>query len=100
MEAPHLRDLQERYGDAGLRIVGVNAWDEPDKKVRDFVEDQKLPYIVLLNGHQVFKERYGGAVIPHGFLLDREGKVVHSFRGWSEAEHKTLESEIRKLLDK
>lgn len=97
-EAPHLKALHEKYGDRGLRVVTVNAWDEPKAQVAKFVEKQNIPYIVLLNGGKLFRENYGGKAIPQVYLLDREGKVAFTHLGWSSGDQKELEQQIEELL--
>ncbi|MGK0185941.1 MAG: hypothetical protein ACI9R3_001724 [Verrucomicrobiales bacterium] len=36
---PHLSKLQEEYTDRGVRFIGVNIWDEPDK-VKPFLKNE------------------------------------------------------------
>lgn len=36
---PHLSDLQEAYANKGVRIIGVNIWDEPEK-VKPFLKNE------------------------------------------------------------
>ncbi len=49
---PHLTHLHEKFGDRGLRVIGVNVWEDEIGKVRDFVEAQgdKMPFPVVFTG--------------------------------------------------
>lgn len=49
---PHLTHLHEKFGDRGLRVIGVNVWEDEIDKVREFVEDQgdKMPFPVVFTG--------------------------------------------------
>jgi thiol-disulfide isomerase/thioredoxin len=99
VEAPHLKSLHEKYAAKGLRIVAVNAWDEPKAKVEKFAKDQGLPYTILMNGRTTFRGQYKGSSIPQNYLLDREGNVVLSLLGWDAKGHEMLEGKIKTLLE-
>ena len=98
-EAPHLKSLQLRYGQKGFRIVAVNAWNEPTRKVRSFVMDNELPYTVILNGYEVFTEKYNGSGVPHSFLINPEGKVVYQHLGWDDSNRYELEEQIQLAIE-
>lgn len=85
MEAPHLKAMHEKYGPKGLKILAVNAWDEPREKVASFVSSAQLPYTVLMNGRQVFREKYGGKTIPRNFLINSDGEIVLDQDGFDES---------------
>ena len=76
VEAPHLKYIHEEYGPRGLTILAVNAWNEPRELVANYVNEGKLPYTVLLNGRQVFLEKYAGRTLPRNFLLNADGGIV------------------------
>jgi hypothetical protein len=73
--------------------------DESKERVAKFAENNKLSYVILLNGRQVFQESYKGGSIPQTYLLDREGQVVCSQVGWNLFDPGKFEREIEKLLD-
>lgn len=99
MEIPHLVTLHEKYGKDGLRVIGVNAWEnEPDARVKDFVTKEKLPYTILRGSRTFLGDTYKGKYIPHNFLIDRQGKVVWSEIGFDEADLPALERRIEDLL--
>ena len=91
--------MQEKYG-TDLRVVGVNAWDEPREDLQAFVDDLKLPYTVLLNGHEPFKTSYRGKWVPHSYLIDPEGVIRYTHEGWEDGDQQKLEKRIDKLLAK
>jgi thiol-disulfide isomerase/thioredoxin len=97
VEAPHLKHLHEKYAAKGLKILAVNAWDEPRETVAGFVQKEKLPYTVLLNGRKVFRETYRGRTIPHTYLLDRSGRVVLNQLGFSADFGEALDKKIDEL---
>ncbi len=51
-----------------------------------------------MNGSKTFKGHYGGGAIPRLFLLDRDGKIVHTHLGWGAGDEKELARQIEELL--
>lgn len=66
--------------------------------MKEFVEKQKLPYTVLLNGRDLLQKTYGGKSIPHNFLIDKEGRIAYDEVGFSESGMKDIEKLIQQLL--
>jgi peroxiredoxin len=79
-------------------VVAVNVGDDPKDQVAKFIEDQKLPYVNLLNGCEIFHETYNGRAVPQTYVLDREGRIVYSQLGWSLFAPGRIEREIEILL--
>lgn len=97
-EIPHLKQLQEKYGKDGLRVLGINAWDEPVDRIKSFVEKEKLPYTILPGGRRVLSDSFQGRSIPHSFLIDRTGKVVWSELGFEDGTAARLEQQVSALV--
>ncbi len=57
-EIPHLVDLQQKYGDRGLQIIGVSLDDSPDP-VPPFYQQFHMNYPVVM-GTAKTGELYGG----------------------------------------
>lgn len=94
---PHLVELQEKYGDQGLQIVGISLDHRGRRVVEPFAKRFKVNYKILVGDYRQVVEDYGGIFgIPTLFVIDREGKVVAHFIGYVEREE--LEAEIRKYL--
>ena len=86
---PHLSKLQAKFADKGVRIVGVNIWED-DKlddatlsKVRDFVTQQGdiMGYTVAYDGpdkhmDKAWMQAAGRRGIPSAFLVDGTGKIA------------------------
>jgi thiol-disulfide isomerase/thioredoxin len=73
-EIPHFVELQNRYRDQGLQIIGVSMDDEPEP-VRDFYRRFKMNYPVVM-GTAKTGELYGGVLgLPIAFLIGRDGRI-------------------------
>ncbi|MCF6283792.1 MAG: redoxin domain-containing protein [Candidatus Hydrogenedentes bacterium] len=109
---PHLTELQAKYKDKGLRVIGIS--DETEEQVKGFVSDMgdKMDYTVALDqGKQTwgsYAEPFGVSGIPHAFVVDRSGTLVwhgHPMDGLDEVVAKVVDgtydvSEARALAAK
>jgi cytochrome c biogenesis protein CcmG, thiol:disulfide interchange protein DsbE len=94
-ETPYLVQLQQKYGDRGLQIIGISMDDGPEP-VRGFYQQFHMNYPVVM-GTAKTGELYGGVLgLPIAFFVDRDGKIYSKKIGAQSAA--ALEREIRKLL--
>lgn len=97
-ESAHLRELHDRYANRGLKIIAVNAWNEPEGMVRKFAAERKLEYVILLDGAGVHTELYGGRGVPDSYLIDRSGVIQYALSGYNESAGRRLERRVIELL--
>ena len=94
-ETPHFVELQHRYGDRGLQIIGVSMDDGPEP-VRAFYEQFRVNYPVVM-GTAKTGELYGGVLgLPIAFLIGRDGRIYAKHLGATDAA--VFEKEIKTLL--
>jgi thiol-disulfide isomerase/thioredoxin len=94
-EIPHLVELQQRYGDRGLQIIGISM-DDSIEPVRPFYQQFHMNYPVVM-GTAKTGELYGGVLgLPITFLIDRDGRIYSKHIGATDAA--VFEREIKSLL--
>jgi cytochrome c biogenesis protein CcmG/thiol:disulfide interchange protein DsbE len=94
-EIPHFVDLQNKYRDHGLQIIGISL-DDDAKPVRAFYQQFKMNYPVAV-GDASLAERYGGILgLPVSFPVGCDGQI-HA-RHVSETDISVIEQEIKPLL--
>ena len=77
---PHLTELQERFKDKGVTIIGIS--NETAAAVKPFVNQQaeKMNYTVAIDpGRQVargYMNAFNVGGIPHAFVVGREGNFL------------------------
>ncbi|MCC6675994.1 MAG: redoxin family protein [Phycisphaerales bacterium] len=85
---PHLTELQKKYKDKDVRIIGANVWEQYNdktlEKVEKFVADfgEKMEYTVAYDGKsktidKAYMKAAGQDGIPTAFIVDREGRVAY-----------------------
>ncbi|MBB5352276.1 thiol-disulfide isomerase/thioredoxin [Haloferula luteola] len=79
---PHVDELYDKYYDQGLRVIGMNVWEDGKSKVVDFVKDkgEGMSYPVAYVGKGgTFEETWLKPAevrgIPHAFVV-QDGKVL------------------------
>ena len=95
-EIPHFVQLQSKYRDQGLVIVGLSLDAGGAADVAPFAEEHNINYPMLI-GNDVVAKAYGGVnSIPTTFVIDRTGKIVKRFVGFTPPE--VFEQTIAPLL--
>ena len=93
-ETPDIVKLANDYSNKGLSVIGLSLDQGGAEKVRNFVNEYKIPYpVALANGEKVAE---GIDAIPVSILLDRQGRVA--FRHVGTVDEKTLKGEVDQLL--
>ena len=97
VEIPWFVEFQQKYGKAGLQVIGISA-DDPLDKLAPFVKQMKMTYPVLQGlGKDNVQDAYGPMVgLPVTVMISRDGKICSKHVGMGKKE--TFESEIKALL--
>jgi thiol-disulfide isomerase/thioredoxin len=97
VEIPWFSEFQEKYGPAGLQVVGISV-DDTQLQLTPYVSKMKMNYIVLQGlGHDDVQDAYGPMWgIPVTTLISRDGKICAKHVGMSAKE--AFEEEIQALL--
>jgi thiol-disulfide isomerase/thioredoxin len=97
VEIPWFVEFQQKYGNAGLQVVGVSVDDTADK-LTPYVAKYKMNYVVLQGlKHDDIQDAYGPLWgIPVTALISRDGRVCAKFTGIGTKQD--FETEIKSLL--
>jgi thiol-disulfide isomerase/thioredoxin len=81
---PHVNELHKKYYDKGLRVYGMDVWENDEDKVKNFVKmkGDKMSYPVAYTGEEsAFETQWLNAAgvksVPHAFIV-RNGKLLAS----------------------
>ncbi len=79
---PHVNELHERYYDKGLRVYGMNCWEDGKDAVEKFVQKKGkgMSYPVAYTGEKSafateWLDAAGANAIPYAFIV-RDGKLL------------------------
>ena len=94
---PHLVEMNRKYGQQGLFVLGMSADEDGERAVKVFAEKNRMTYPVALAGESTLAD-FGVRSVPVMFVIDKKGRVAEVFRGFTgEVAHST-EQLIKKLL--
>jgi hypothetical protein len=97
---PYLDAWHERYGDLGLRVIGVHSpgysFGREREVVARAVERLEVPYAVLLDPELEVWRLYGNRGWPGRYLFDRHGLL--RFIHYGEGEYADTELAIQEVL--
>lgn len=85
---PHLTEVQKKYQDQKVRVIGVDVWekyaDGTQGKVEAFIKEfgPKMDYTVAYDGKtgataKAYMTAAGQNGIPTAFIVDRDGKIAY-----------------------
>ena len=95
-EIPHFVTLQKKYEGKGLAIVGLALDAGGASDVAPFAKEHAINYPILIGNDDVAKAYGGVNAIPTTFVIDRQGKIVKRFIGFTPPE--VFEETIAPLL--
>jgi thiol-disulfide isomerase/thioredoxin len=107
LETPWIIELRNKYASQGFEVIGINsegddakpgssAFTNDQTAIAKFVQQQKIPYPVLVNGDSISKPYGGLDDLPTSFFVNRKGKIVASTVGINSASD--IEANIKKAL--
>lgn len=94
---PFLSEMQQRYGEQGLRVVGVNL-DENLVDAEQFLSDYPAGFTVVADRSKQCAQDFAVMVMPSSYLIDRDGVVRYIHRGFRPGETEGLRLIVEQLL--
>jgi peroxiredoxin len=85
---PSLVQLQQRFKDKGVSVVGVSI-DVDGDAYQKFLKDYKIDFVTVRDPDQKTSSLYGTFKWPETYIIDRDGIVRRKFIGpveWSQPE--------------
>ncbi|MFP5203757.1 MAG: TlpA family protein disulfide reductase [Acidobacteriota bacterium] len=107
IETPWIVELRNRYASQGFEVLGIDSegdgakpgsetWNKDKAAIGKFVQQQKMPYPVLVDGDSISKPYGGLDDLPTTFYVNRKGVVVATQVGIDS--ESAMEANIKKAL--
>ncbi len=108
LETPWIIELRNQYAAQGFEVLGIDAENDdlaPNDTaglakqkvaVSQFVQQEHMPYPVLLDGDSITKTYGDFDAMPTSFYVDRKGTIVSAQKGISSKDD--MEAKIRKIV--
>lgn len=94
---PWLNEMQAKYADQGLVIIGVNE-DTSAEEVAGFLADYPAHFEIVRDNEGALATEYGVVAMPSSYIIDRDGKVVTRHLGFKTKLMDEYEATIQKIL--
>lgn len=96
---PKIQKIYEKFQDEGLVILGINE-DGPRSlnKVEPFVNSIGITFPVLLDENRDVVRKFKVTGFPTTILLDRNGHVAMTLRGYRPGDEDKLSEKIESML--
>jgi peroxiredoxin len=89
--------MQEKYGPAGLVVLGVNV-DQSRPDADRFLAQIPAKFSIAYDPQGTSPKLYGIKGMPSSVLIDPQGRVVFIHAGFRDDERDELEARIRAAL--
>jgi cytochrome c biogenesis protein CcmG/thiol:disulfide interchange protein DsbE len=94
---PWMNEMQQRYGDRGLTIIGVNV-DRRRADAEQFLKTNVARFAVVYDDRGATPQAYSVKGMPSSYLIDARGTVVDVEQGFHDDRKGAIEDQIRSLL--
>lgn len=106
-EMPHLAEIEEKYREQGLEVIGLNIGDsngqtESVDAIRKFAEQMKLNYTLAISPDPSTRQFYlqtRAQVVPQTILVDRTGHLRGVFIGGSPRVIESMKQTVEKTMN-
>ena len=94
---PFMNDLQSAFDGKGLQVVGVDMDQKADDGQR-FLAEHPARFNVATGSNTQCAKNFGVAAMPSSYLIDRNGAIRFTHRGFREGDAGELRAQVEQLL--
>lgn len=94
---PFMNSLQKKYGKQGLKVIAINL-DSEKGAAQAFLKKNPAKFTIAYDLEGTTPEKYGLSVMPTSYLIDRNGKLINSHKGFKKSQTEKLEKNVVKYL--
>lgn len=97
---PHLIGLQNKFGDQGLQVIGLNVGGEEDHpKVSDFARELGIQYPLAIPDEELVTFLLSDIdAIPQTFIFDRDGLLADRIIGFGPSSGARIDEVVESAL--
>jgi len=94
---PWLNRMQEKYDDAGFRVIGVNL-DKERELADEFLQTVPVNFQLVYDPEGKLASQYQLLGMPNSFMIGRDGMIQQRHVGFMESKLAEYEEQILQLL--
>ena len=96
-EMPSIQRLRDKFAGKPFVVLAINV-DEPDARVRRFLEQTHLDLPVLMDPNKTATRGWGVRVMPTTFIVGPDGRIRYRSMGDMDWSTETVVSAVSRLL--
>ena len=96
-EIPSLNQLQSRFRDRGLVVLGVSV-DKDEAAYRQFVNRFRLSFLTARDPEQKINNDYGTVQFPETYIINAQGQVIDKIIGEANWTEDKMVNHVQSLL--
>ena len=96
-EMPLLEDLYRRYSKLGFVILGVNV-EQDQAQARALLQKIPVSFPILFDTGNRVSELYQVVAMPSTVILDRDGNIRFTHKGYKPGYEDSYQAQVRDLL--
>ena len=94
---PWMNEMQEKYGNSGLVIIGVNMDADADA-AQAFLDEYPAEFEIIYAPDGVMAKAFGVRAMPSSFVIGRDGEVVTRHLGFKVKKQTEYETDLVSAL--
>lgn len=94
---PFLNELQRRWSEKGLQVVGINL-DENPEDAKSFLSMHPADFTVVTDASGQCPLDFGVQAMPSSYIIDRQGVIRHMHLGFRAGEAQKVHALVEQLL--
>ena len=94
-----MNNMQKKYAKRGLKIIAINLDDERSAAAK-FLKQQPANFTIAYNPDGDVSTAYNLGVMPTSYLIDRQGNIIFTHKGYKDSHASSLEKKIIRALNK
>ena len=95
---PWLNEMQAKYADQGLVIIGVNE-DTSEEDVAGFLADYPARFEIVRDNEGLLATKFEVVAMPSSYIVGRDGKIVTRHLGFKSKLMDEYEATIKEILN-
>ncbi|KPL02773.1 MAG: hypothetical protein AMJ73_08280 [candidate division Zixibacteria bacterium SM1_73] len=80
-EVPKLNELNKRYKNEGLVVIGIALDKDSLNLVEPFVREKRIGYPILMGNEQVLRDMEDFSGVPTTLIVDQKGNIKKKYDG-------------------
>ena len=99
LEMPTMQKIYTEYKGKGFEIFAVNIEPDANEEIREFINELRLTFPVLLDPDMKVTRRYRLIGLPVSLLIDRQGMIRAKELGYHDWTDKASRQQVESLLN-